>query len=93
MYSDVVLYSEFALGFFVGTSICLGNKLAVDQYALMQYAVCRFLQKCLRCPKRILYGVAFRDHLCYLCLVFVMLSCLLIAALWSPAVKELTSWL
>ena len=33
------------------------------------------------------------DHLCYLCLVFVMLSCLFIAALWSPAGKELTSWL
>ena len=25
------------------------------------------------------------DHLCYLCLVFVMLSFLFIAALWSPA--------
>ena len=24
------------------------------------------------------------DHLCYLCLVFVMLSLLFIAALWSP---------
>ena len=33
------------------------------------------------------------DHLCYLCLVFVMRSLLLIAALWSPAGKELTSWL
>ena len=33
------------------------------------------------------------DHLCYLCLVFVMLSRHFIAALWSPAVKELTSWL
>ena len=33
------------------------------------------------------------DHLCYLCLVFVMLSCLFIAALWSPEGKELTSWL
>ena len=32
-------------------------------------------------------------HLCYLCLVFVMLSCLFIAALWSPAWKGLTSWL
>ena len=32
------------------------------------------------------------DHLCYLCPVFVMLSRLLIAALWSPAGKELTSW-
>ena len=32
------------------------------------------------------------NHLCYLCLVFVMLSCLFIAALWSPAGKELTSW-
>ena len=33
------------------------------------------------------------DHLCYLCLVFVILSRLFIAALWSPAAKGLTSWL
>ena len=33
------------------------------------------------------------DHLCYVCLVFVMLSCLFIAALWSPEGKGLTSWL
>ena len=33
------------------------------------------------------------DHFCYLCFVFVMLSCLVIAALWSPAGKGLTSWL
>ena len=32
------------------------------------------------------------DNLCYLCLV-VMLSRLLIAALWSPVWKGLTSWL
>ena len=32
------------------------------------------------------------DHLCYLCLVFVMLSRLFIAALWSPAWKWLTTW-
>ena len=31
------------------------------------------------------------DHLCYLYLVFVMLSHLFIAALWSPAGKGLTS--
>ena len=31
------------------------------------------------------------DHLCYLCLVFFMLSHLFIAALWSPAGKGLTS--
>ena len=31
------------------------------------------------------------DHLSYLCLVFVMLSRLFIAALWSPAGKKLTS--
>ena len=34
----------------------------------------------------------FVDHLCYLCLMFVMLSRLFIAALWSPG-KGLTSWL
>ena len=33
------------------------------------------------------------DHLCYLCLVFVMFSRLFIAALWSPAGKGLTSCL
>ena len=33
------------------------------------------------------------DHLCYLCLVFVMFSCLFIAVAWSPAGKGLTSWL
>ena len=32
-------------------------------------------------------------HLCYLCLVFVMLSRLFIAAVWSHAGKGLTSWL
>ena len=32
-------------------------------------------------------------HLCYLCLVFVMLSLLFIAALWSPEGKGLISWL
>ena len=30
------------------------------------------------------------DHLC---LVFVMLLCMFIAAVWSPAGKGLTSWL
>ena len=33
------------------------------------------------------------DYVCYLCLVFVMLSRLFIAALWSPAGKGLTIWL
>ena len=33
------------------------------------------------------------DHLCYLYLVFVMLSRLFIAAVWSPTGKGLTSWL
>ena len=33
------------------------------------------------------------DHLCYICLVFVMRSRLFIAALWSPAGKVLTSLL
>ena len=33
------------------------------------------------------------DHLHFLCLVFLILSCLFIAALWSPAGKGLTSWL
>ena len=33
------------------------------------------------------------DHLRYLCLVFVMLSHLFIAVLWSPEGKGLTSWL
>ena len=33
------------------------------------------------------------DHLCHLCLVFVMLSRLFTAAMWSSARKGLTSWL
>ena len=33
------------------------------------------------------------DHLCYFCIVFVMLSRLMIAALWPPAGKGLTSCL
>ena len=33
------------------------------------------------------------DHLCYLCLVFVVPLRLFIAALWSPEGKGLTSWL
>ena len=33
------------------------------------------------------------DHLCFLCLVFLMLSRLFIAALWLPAGKGLSSWL
>ena len=33
------------------------------------------------------------DHLCFVCLVFLMLSRLFITALWSPAGKWLTSWL
>ena len=33
------------------------------------------------------------DHLCYLCLLFVMLSHLFIATLWSPEGKGLTSLL
>ena len=32
------------------------------------------------------------DHLCYLCLLFVMRLRLFIDAFWSPAGKELTSW-
>ena len=38
-------------------------------------------------------GTSFVDHLCYLCLVFVMLLRLFITALWSPKGKGLTSWL
>ena len=33
------------------------------------------------------------DHFCYLCFVFVVRSCLFVVALWTPAEKELTSWL
>ena len=37
--------------------------------------------------------IDFVDHLCYSCLVFVMLSRLFIAALWSLEGKGLASWL
>ena len=33
------------------------------------------------------------DHLCYFCLVFVMLLRLFTAALWPPAGKALIYWL
>ena len=33
------------------------------------------------------------DHLCFVCLSFLMLSRLFIAAFWSPAGKGLASWL
>ena len=33
------------------------------------------------------------DHLYYLCLVFVTVSRLFFAALWSPVRKGLTTWL
>ena len=33
--------------------------------------------------------VSFVEHLCYLCIVFDMLSHMLIAALWSPAVNNI----
>ena len=33
------------------------------------------------------------DHLCYLCLVFVLLLHPFVAALWSPEGKGMTSWL
>ena len=36
---------------------------------------------------------SFVDHFCYLCFLFVMLSCLFIAVLWSPGGKGLASWL
>ena len=36
---------------------------------------------------------SFVDHLCYLCLVFVMFLHLFSATLWSPSGKGLTSWL
>ena len=38
-------------------------------------------------------STSFVKHLCYLCLVFAMLSRLFIAALWSSGRKGLTSWL
>ena len=38
-------------------------------------------------------AVLLVDHLCFLCLVFLILSRLFIAALWSHAGKGLTSWL
>ena len=38
-------------------------------------------------------GASFVDQFCYLCFVFVLFSCLFIAALWLPPGKGLTSWL
>ena len=33
------------------------------------------------------------DHWCFFCIVYLMLSCLFVAAFSSPAGKGLTSWL
>ena len=33
------------------------------------------------------------DHFCHLCFMSVILSCLFLAALWSPAGEGLSSWL
>ena len=41
----------------------------------------------------VFWCTSFVDHLCFLCLVFVILSRLFIVPLWSPAWKGLTSWL
>ena len=49
----------------------------------------RKMHICMYTPK----GSHTQDHLCYLCLVCVMLSRLFIAALWPPAGKAMTSWL
>ena len=38
-------------------------------------------------------GTSLVDQLCSICLVFVKILRLFIAALWSPAGKGLTSWL
>ena len=38
-------------------------------------------------------GTSIVNHLCYLCLMFVMLSRLFIASVWLLEGKELTSWL
>ena len=48
----------------------------------------RILESRLKVPRRYF----FVDHLCYLFLVFVMLSCLFIANLWSHSGKGLTCW-
>ena len=39
-------------------------------------------------------GASFADHLCYFCFVLICFHArLFINVLWSPAGKELTSWL
>ena len=40
-------------------------------------------------------GASYADSFCYLCFVFffILLSCLFLAALWSPAGKGMASWL
>ena len=50
------------------------------------------VDNCLTYMLQSLY-TSFVDYMCYFCLVFVMLSRLFIAALWSPAGKGLKSWL
>ena len=62
--------------------------------------ICTFMRKSLKSEGRAFYfywrfegGTCLVDHLCYFCIVLVMLSRLLVAALWSSAGKGLTSWL
>ena len=62
------------------------------------YLIASVLETGLSLPVKYFYwqfqgGTSFVDHLCYLCLLFVMLLRLFIGALWSPAGEEMTSWL
>ena len=59
----------------------------------LSYCLVCSLQPCGHLPGRGFQGgTSFVNLLCYLCLVFVMLSCLFIAVLWSSTGKGLTYW-
>ena len=66
----------------------------------VQFNFVKCYETCLQLPKtnigiNLLFkgGTSFLDHLCCLFFVFVMLSCLFFAVLWSAAGKGLTTWL
>ena len=63
-------------------------------YTYVGFDIILYRNKALNALKFVLSSnVLFKAvHFCNLCFVIVIVSCLFIAALWSPAGKGLTSW-
>ena len=89
VYSKAILlflYIHFCRCIFCACGFCDG----VSFCGVVRCVISSFFTRIALAKAGLVMG-PFVDHLCYLCLVFVMLSRLFIAALWSPAVKGLTS--